>query len=68
MRVLYIGGTGEISFDCIHESVRLGHEVTVFNRGRHNAGLPAECRFVVGCLDQYAGAIGVGNVVPGMGR
>lgn len=29
-------------------------------------GLPTTCRFVVGCLDQYAGAIGVGNVVPGM--
>ena len=48
MRVLYIGGTGEISFDCVHESVRLGHDVTVFNRGNHNAGLPAECRLVKG--------------------
>ncbi|HTT66678.1 MAG TPA: NAD-dependent epimerase/dehydratase family protein [Gemmatimonadales bacterium] len=48
MRVLYVGGTGEISFDCIHESVRLGHEVTVYNRGHHNAGLPAECRLVAG--------------------
>lgn len=48
MRVLYIGGTGEISFDCIHESVRLGHDVTVFNRGRHNAGLPETCRFITG--------------------
>ena len=28
-------------------------------------GVPAACRFVVGCLDQYAGAIGVGNVTPG---
>jgi xylulokinase len=27
--------------------------------------LPNACCFVVGCLDQYAGAIGVGNVVPG---
>lgn len=26
--------------------------------------LPAECSFVVGCLDQYAGAIGLGNVTP----
>jgi xylulokinase len=25
-------------------------------------GLPASCRFVVGCLDQYAGAIGAGNI------
>ena len=40
MRVLYVGGTGEISFACIHESVRLGHDVTVFNRGHHNGGLP----------------------------
>ncbi len=29
-------------------------------------GLPRSCRFVVGCLDQYAGAIGLGNVEPGM--
>jgi xylulokinase len=29
-------------------------------------GLPASCRFIVGCLDQYAGAIGVGNIEPGM--
>lgn len=48
MRVLYIGGTGEISFDCIHESVRLGHDVTVFNRSNHNAGLPPECRLIRG--------------------
>ncbi len=54
MRVLYIGGTGEISFDCIHESVRRGHEVTVFNRGHHNAGLPRECRFVLGDLEDDA--------------
>lgn len=48
MRVLYIGGTGEISFDCVHETVRLGHDVTVFNRGNRNAGLPAECRLLQG--------------------
>jgi xylulokinase len=29
-------------------------------------GLPESCRFVVGCLDQYAGAIGTGSVEPGM--
>ncbi len=40
MKVLYIGGTGQISFDCVHESVRAGHDVFVYNRGRHNAALP----------------------------
>lgn len=48
MRVLFIGGTGEISFDCIHEAVRLGHDVAVFNRGTRNAGLPASVRTIVG--------------------
>lgn len=54
MRVLYIGGTGEISFDCIHESVRLGHDVTVFNRGNHNAGLPSGVRFITGSVEDHA--------------
>jgi nucleoside-diphosphate-sugar epimerase len=54
MRVLYIGGTGEISFDCIHESVRRGDEVTVFNRGHHNAGLPRACRFITGDVEDDA--------------
>jgi nucleoside-diphosphate-sugar epimerase len=54
MRVLYIGGTGEISFDCIHESVRLGHEVAVFNRGHHNAGLPSACRLIQGDITDDA--------------
>jgi xylulokinase len=28
-------------------------------------GVPHSCRFVVGCLDQYAGAIGTGTIDPG---
>lgn len=28
-------------------------------------GLPSRCQFVIGCLDQFAGAIGAGNVTPG---
>lgn len=48
MKVLYLGGTGEISFECIHESVRLGHDVTVFNRGNNNAGLPPDVRLTTG--------------------
>ena len=54
MRVLYIGGSGEISFDCIHESVRLGHDVSVYNRGNHNLGLPSACRFIKGDITDDA--------------
>lgn len=34
-------------------------------RAARRFGLPLTCRFVTGCLDQYAGAIGVGNVEAG---
>ncbi len=51
MKVLYIGGTGQISFDCVHESVKAGHEVYVFNRGHHNAGLPDEVNVIVGDMN-----------------
>ena len=54
MRVLYIGGTGEISYDCIHETLRLGHDVTVFNRGSNNAGLPDGCHFIIGDVNDNA--------------
>ncbi len=51
MKVLYIGGTGEISYACVHESVRLGHDVTVFNRGRNDEPLPDSVRVIHGDLD-----------------
>ena len=41
MHVLYIGGTGEISYSCIHASAALGHRISVFNRGRCSEPLPA---------------------------
>lgn len=54
MKVLYVGGTGQISFDCVHESVRAGHETWVFNRGNSNAGLPPEVQFITGDFDDDA--------------
>ena len=55
MKVLYIGGTGEISFDCIHETVRAGHETCVFNRGNANDGLPDAVRFIKGDINDAQG-------------
>jgi nucleoside-diphosphate-sugar epimerase len=55
MKVLFIGGTGQISFDCVHEAVRAGHAVWVFNRGNSNAGLPEAVSFITGdCDDDVA--------------
>jgi len=54
MKILYIGGTGQISFDCVHQSVRAGHDVHLFNRGHHNDGLPAEVTFHTGDMHDDA--------------
>ena len=48
MKVLYIGGTGEISLSCVYRSVELGHQVTVFNRGEKDDALPGAVERVAG--------------------
>ena len=60
MKVLYIGGTGEISHACVNESLELGHEVAVFNRARSGQSLPSGVRQIRGDLDDDAcyGALG----------
>ncbi len=54
MKVLFVGGTGQISFDCVHEAVRVGHDVWVFNRGNSNAGLPEAVSYIRGDFDDDA--------------
>jgi len=56
MKVLYIGGTGEISYECVRRGVEMGHETSVFNRGRnrHAAALPPEVRQIRGDLSDDA--------------
>ncbi len=57
----------EIDEHCLPEVARAGTELGPIDPNvAEKFGLPTTCRFVVGCLDQYAGAIGVGNVEPGM--
>lgn len=55
MRVLYIGGTGEISYACVQAAAALGQDVAVFNRGRNDEPLPPQVRAIRGELqDQDA--------------
>jgi nucleoside-diphosphate-sugar epimerase len=54
MRVLYVGGTGEISFACVEEAVRAGHDVTVFNRGQRPAVGPSAVHQVLGDVNDEA--------------
>jgi nucleoside-diphosphate-sugar epimerase len=54
MKVLYIGGTGEISYACVLESLKLGHEVAVYNRGLRPQTLPGEVQMLRGELSAIA--------------
>lgn len=54
MKVLYIGGTGEISYACVLESLQLGHEVTVLNRSQTEQALPLGVRQSSGDLQSDA--------------
>jgi nucleoside-diphosphate-sugar epimerase len=54
MKVLYIGGTGEISHACVLESLSLGHDVTVLNRNQTEQALPSGVRQLSGDLDGAA--------------
>lgn len=53
-RVLYIGGTGEISASCVEASLAAGQEVTVFNRGRRETPLPDGVRQITGDITDPA--------------
>lgn len=61
MKILYIGGTGEISFSCVQESLALGHDVSVFNRGQTEQALPAQVRQITGDLGDDAGYARLGE-------
>ena len=44
MRILVIGGTRFIGLSAVRKLAQRGHEVAVFHRGEHEAGLPASVR------------------------
>jgi nucleoside-diphosphate-sugar epimerase len=49
LRVLYVGGTGTISWSCVKASVERGHEVFVLNRGKSLLReLPREAKLLQG--------------------
>jgi nucleoside-diphosphate-sugar epimerase len=48
LKVLYIGGTGEVSPGCIEAGLELGQDITVFNRGTSAAQLPRDVKHIPG--------------------
>lgn len=60
MRVLYLGGTGEVSYGGIEASLQLGHEVFVFNRGTSGVPLPAGAHGIRGDINDSASYAALG--------
>lgn len=48
MKVLVIGGTSFIGLSVVHQLSAMGHEVTVFNRGKTQANLPLGVKHIQG--------------------
>jgi nucleoside-diphosphate-sugar epimerase len=61
MKILYIGGTGEISYECVKRDVEMGRQVAVFNRGQRPEPLPASVRRIAGELDDQAAYAALGK-------
>ncbi|NLD73401.1 MAG: SDR family oxidoreductase, partial [Chloroflexi bacterium] len=54
MRVLFIGGTGNISTACVERALAVGHRVTILTRGRREAAYGGRVEEVVGDRDDPA--------------
>ncbi len=50
MNVLFVGGTGQISYPCVADAVARGHKVSVYNRGKRPDALPPGVTSIVGDL------------------
>src|SRR5690349_3145177 len=51
MKVLFIGGTGQISLPCVKLALKAGHKVSVFNRGVRDEKLPKGAELIVGDMN-----------------
>jgi nucleoside-diphosphate-sugar epimerase len=61
MKVLYIGGTGEVSYGCIEAGLELGQEISVYNRGTSGVELPKGVQHVRGDVTDEATYQAVGQ-------
>ena len=57
LNILILGGTGFIGPHMVHEALRRGHNVTLFNRGRTNSALFPDLELLVGDRDNGLDAL-----------
>jgi 2'-hydroxyisoflavone reductase len=65
LRILILGGTGFTGPFQVHYAVARGHHVTVFNRGRRQAELPASVEHLIGDRNEATGMASIRAAVAG---
>jgi nucleoside-diphosphate-sugar epimerase len=60
-KILYIGGTGEVSYGCIQAGLEMGQEISVLNRGTSGVALPKGARHIRGDVTDEATYQSVGR-------
>jgi nucleoside-diphosphate-sugar epimerase len=48
LKVLYLGGTGEVSYGCIQAGLDLGQDISIYNRGTSGVELPPGTKHIQG--------------------
>jgi nucleoside-diphosphate-sugar epimerase len=61
LKILYLGGTGEVSYGCIQAGLELGQEISVYNRGTSGVQLPPGARHIQGDTTDEAKLQSVGR-------
>jgi len=61
MKILYIGGTGEVSYGCITAELELGHQISVYNRGTSGVKLPRGASHIAGDVNDDAKYMSLGR-------
>ncbi|MBI9043594.1 MAG: NAD-dependent epimerase/dehydratase family protein [Anaerolineaceae bacterium] len=61
MKILFFGGTQFVGRHMVAAALAIGHEVTLFNRGKTNADLFPETEKIIGDRDQENGLDGLKN-------
>ena len=61
LKVLYLGGTGEVSYGCIQAGLELGQDITVYNRGTSGIPLPTGAKHIQGDITDDSQLQSVGS-------
>ncbi len=61
LKILYIGGSGEVSPGCIEAGLELGQDITVYNRGTSGVALPKGAKHIRGDAGDESAYLALGK-------